>query len=127
MERGYWLIITVLVIVKPVFADTRRRAAERVVGSVVGGAVAALLAACVRNVVLLDLLLVTFSVLAYSHVRHNYGVFVLFLTPFVVLMIETVQPTDWRIVLTRVVYTLLGGAIALTISYLLRPKSAFRW
>jgi len=126
LQRGYWLIITVLVIVKPVFVDTRKRAAERVIGSVVGGALAALLASAVRNVVVLDCLLVILGVLAYSHVRHNYGVYALFLTPFVVLMIETVEPTDMKIVLIRIGYTLLGGAIALAISYLLRPKSAFR-
>lgn len=126
LERGYWLIITVLVIVKPVFADTRRRTLERVLGSVVGGALAALLAAGVHNVVALNLLLVVFSVLAYSHVRHNYSLFVVFLTPFVVLMIETVQPTDWRIALTRIFDTALGGAIALAVSYLLRPRAAFR-
>jgi hypothetical protein len=127
LERGYWLIITVLVIVKPVFVDTRRRALERVLGSIVGGAVAALLAASIHNIVALDLLLLIFSVLAYSHVQQNYGLYVLFLTPFVVLMIETVEPTDWHLVLFRIGYTLIGGAIALTISYLLRPKSAFRW
>jgi uncharacterized membrane protein YccC len=70
-------------------------------------------------------LLVVFSVLAYSHVRHNYSLFVVFLTPFVVLMIETVQPTDWRIALTRVLDTLAGGLIALAVSYLLRPRAAF--
>ena len=126
LERGYWLIITVLVIVKPVFVDTRRRAAERVVGSVVGGALAVLLASTVRNVVALDCLLVILGVLAYSHVRHNYGIYALFLTPFVVLMIETVEPTDLDIVFMRIGYTLLGGAIALAITYLLRPKFAFR-
>jgi Fusaric acid resistance protein-like len=126
LERGYWLIITVLVIVKPVFADTRRRTLERVLGSVVGGALAALLAASVHNVVALNLLLIVFSVLAYSHVRHNYSLFVVFLTPFVVLMIETVQPTDWRIALTRIIDTALGGVIALAVSYLLRPRAAFR-
>jgi MFS family permease len=126
LERGYWLIITVLVIVKPVFADTRRRTLERVLGSVVGGALAALLAASVHNVVALNLLLVVFSVLAYSHVRHNYSLFVVFLTPFVVLMIETVEPTGWRIALTRIFDTALGGAIALAVSYLLRPRAAFR-
>jgi hypothetical protein len=125
LERGYWLIITVLVIVKPVFADTRKRAAERAAGSVVGGALAALLASGIRNVVLLDLLLAAFSVLAYSQVRHNYGVYALFLTPFVVLMIETVEPTDWQIVFFRIGYTLFGACIALAISYFLRPKAAF--
>jgi hypothetical protein len=60
-------------------------------------------------------------------VRHNYGFFVIFLTPFVVLMIETVQPADWRIVVTRALDTVLDGPSAPTISYLLRPKSAFGW
>lgn len=124
LERGYWLILTVLVIVKPVFADTRTRTIQRVAGSIVGGAIAALLAATVHNAIVLDVLLVVFGVLAYSQVRHNYGVFVVFLTPFVVLMIETVQPTDWHIALTRIVDTLLGAAIALTVTYLLRPRWA---
>ncbi|HST51146.1 MAG TPA: FUSC family protein [Pyrinomonadaceae bacterium] len=124
LERGYWVIITVLVIVKPVFVDTRKRALERVLGSVVGGAVAALLAASIHNIVVLDTLLLLFSVLAYSHVRENYGFYVLFLTPFVVLMIETTEPTDSRITLIRISNTLLGGAIAITVSYFLRPRSA---
>jgi len=126
LKRGYWLIITVLVIVKPVFADTRKRTMERVLGSIIGGAVAGLLAAGVHNVIALNVLLVVFSVLAYSHVRHNYSLFVVYLTPFVVLMIETVQPTNWSIALTRILDTLVGGAIALLVSYVLRPKSAFR-
>jgi uncharacterized membrane protein YgaE (UPF0421/DUF939 family) len=127
LERGYWLIITVVVIVKPVFADTRKRTMDRVIGSVGGGAMAALIAASIHNLVVLDILLVAFSILAYSQLRHNYGAFVLFLTPFIVLMIETVQPTDWRIAITRIVDTLIGSVIALTVSFLLRPKSAFRW
>jgi uncharacterized membrane protein YgaE (UPF0421/DUF939 family) len=127
LERGYWLTITVLVIVKPVFADTRKRTGDRVLGSVAGGVLAALLAAGIHNLVILDLLLVVFSVLAYSNVRYHYGLFVFFLTPFVVLMIETVQPTHWYIVLIRIFDTLMGAAIALIVTYLLRPKSAFRW
>ncbi|MFL6214234.1 MAG: FUSC family protein [Blastocatellia bacterium] len=127
LERGYWLIITVLVIVKPIFADTRRRAIERVVGSIVGGTVAALLVAAIHNAAILDVLLLAFSVLAYSHVRNNYGFFMLFLTPFVVLMIDIVEPSNWHIALLRIVDTTIGGAIALTVAYLLRPRSAFRW
>jgi hypothetical protein len=127
LERGYWLTITVLVIVKPAFADTRRRTSERVLGSVTGGALAALIAACVHNVVILDVLLVVFSVLAYSHLRYHYGLFVFFLTPFVVLMAETLQSTPWQIALTRIFDTMMGAAIALIVTYLLRPKSAFRW
>ena len=127
LERGYWLMITVLVIVKPIFADTRRRAIERVVGSIVGGTVAALLVAAIHNAAILDVLLLAFSVLAYSHVRNNYGFFMIFLTPFVVLMIDIVEPSNWHIALLRIVDTTIGGCIALAVAYLLRPPSAFRW
>ena len=126
IEHGYWLIITVLVIVKPVFADTRKRALERVAGSVVGGIVAVIFAALIQNVIALDALLVLFSILAFSHVRTNYGFYVLFLTPFVVLMLDTVIPGDWEVAFVRILDTLLGGAIALIVSYLLRPKSSFK-
>lgn len=126
LEHGYWLIITVLVIVKPIFADTRTRALERILGSVAGGILAVVIAALIQNIVVLDILLVLFSTLAFSHVRTNYGFYALFLTPFVVLMIDTVIPGDWKIALVRILDTLIGGAIALIVSYLLRPKSAFK-
>jgi uncharacterized membrane protein YgaE (UPF0421/DUF939 family) len=125
VEHGYWLIITALVIVKPIFADTRRRALERVMGSVAGGILAVIIAALVQNIVVLDILLLLFSILAFSHVRTNYGFYALFLTPFVVLMIDTVIPGDWEIALVRILDTLIGGAVALTVSYLLRPREAF--
>lgn len=124
VEHGYWLIITALVIVKPIFADTRKRAVERVLGSVAGGIIAVIIAATVQNIVALDVLLFVFSLLAFSHVRTNYGFYALFLTPFVVLMIDTVVPGDWQIAFVRILDTLIGGAIALTVSYLLRPRTA---
>ena len=122
LEHGYWLIITVLVIVKPVFADTRKRAVERVLGSVAGGVLALLIAATFQNIIILDVLLIIFSILAFSHVRTNYGIYVLFLTPFVILMIDTVIPGDWQIALVRIFDTFLGGAIALLVTFLLRPR-----
>jgi uncharacterized membrane protein YccC len=124
VEHGSWVIITVLVIVKPVFADTRKRAVERILGSVAGGIIAVIIAASVQNIIALDVLLIVFSALAFSHVRTNYGFFALFITPFVVLMIDTVVPGDWQIALVRILATLIGGAIALTVSYLLRPRTA---
>lgn len=126
LEHGYWLIITVLVIVKLIFADTRKRALERILGSVAGGILAVIIAALIQNIVVLDILLVLFSILAFSHVRTNYGFYALFLTPFVVLMIDTVIPGDWKIAVVRILDTLIGGAIALVVSFSLRPKSAFR-
>ena len=82
-----------------------------------------IIAALFQNIVILDVLLILFSVLAFSHVRSNYGFYVLFLTPFVILMIDTVIPGDWEIALVRILDTLIGGAIALFVTYLLRPRA----
>jgi len=122
IEHGYWLILTVLVIVKPEFAATRQRAGERIFGSVVGGAIGTLLVAWIHNVFVLDALLLICCVLAYSHSPDSYGLFVTFLTPFVVLMINIAAPGNWEIALVRISNTLLGGAIALVVAYLLRPR-----
>lgn len=122
-EHGYWLTITVLVIMKPELADTRKRAHERIVGSIVGGTIAVVLAATVRNIILLDVLIVLFSVLAYSHLRHSYSLYVIFLTPFIVLMIDLASPGDWQIALTRVFNTLAGGLLALLAGFLMQRRA----
>jgi uncharacterized membrane protein YccC len=122
MQRGYWLILTVLVIMKPELSATRQRAVERVVGSLVGGALAVLVAATVRNVVAMDLLLVAFAVLAYSHLSYDYGLYTVFLTPFVILLVNMAQPGDWHVALVRIYDTVFGGALAWIIAILLRPR-----
>ncbi|MBV9471055.1 MAG: FUSC family protein [Abitibacteriaceae bacterium] len=123
IEHGYWMIITVLVIIKPDLPSTQQRALERLVGSVVGGLLAVLLAATIRDVVILDILLVVLAVLAYSHAPNNYGMYVVFLTPFVVLMINIAMPGYWQIAVVRIYDTFAGGALALAIAYLLRPQT----
>jgi uncharacterized membrane protein YccC len=124
LPHGTWLILTVLVIVKQDYSSTRQRAFERVMGSLVGGAAAILLVAAVHNKALLDLLLTLFCILAYSQLPHNYGLFVVFLTPFVVLLINMASPGDWHTALIRMGNTLGGGALALIVAFLLRPRDA---
>lgn len=122
LEHGAWLTVTVLVIVKPDYISTRQRATERVLGTLFGGLLALILAATVKNLIVNDLILLALSTLAYSHQRHNYGLFVVFLTPFIVLMLNTATPGGPHLALLRIGNTLLGGALALAGAYLLRPR-----
>ncbi len=120
LEHGYWLILTVLVIVKKDWEATRRRAGERILGSLVGGVLGIVLALTVRNLVTIDLLLLVLCMIAFSHTPTNYGLYVTFLTPFVVLMINIAAPGNWQIALVRIEDTFLGGALALAVAYLMR-------
>ena len=120
LDHGYWLALTALVILKREWNATKQRAWERIAASAAGGLMGALLAAAVHNRAALDGLLLLFCVLAYSNLPRHYGMYVFFLTPFVVLMINSVAPGNWEIALVRIGYTLAGGALALFVAALLR-------
>ena len=120
LDHGYWLALTALVILKRDWAATKQRALERIAASCAGGALGAALAFSVHNVLALDGLLLLLCVLAYSNLPRHYGLYVFFLTPFVVVMINTVAPGDWQIALLRIGYTLAGGVMALLVAAALR-------
>ncbi len=122
LDHGHWIVLTALVIVKPDYAATSLRARERIVGTIAGGIIAVPLAVLLRNTIGLDLVLAALCVLAYSHLRRSYGMYSAFLTPFVVLLVNASHPGDWRLALTRVEDSLAGGALALTVAFLLRSR-----
>ena len=46
----------------------------------------------------------------------------MFLTPFIVLLLDTVQPGDWEVAAVRSLDTVIGGLLALFAGYLLWPS-----
>ncbi len=126
--HGFWLILTVLVIIKPEFALTRRRALERVLGSLAGGMAAIWIVLYFHDIVALDLLIGIFALLAFSNLPRNYGLYVFFLTPFIVLLTSMAVPSDGEIAFSRMYQTLLGGGLGLAVAFLLRsPREWLRF
>jgi uncharacterized membrane protein YccC len=117
-----WVALTVIVILKPNFGGTYQQAKQRVIGTVAGSVVGALLAAAFSGLVALDLLLLLLGTLAFSLTARNYGLGVLFLTPFIVLLLNTVQPGNWEVAASRSLDTIIGGLLALLAGYLLWPS-----
>jgi uncharacterized membrane protein YccC len=68
------------------------------------------------------LLLALFGIPAFSLIARNYGLGVLFLTPFIVLQLNTVRPGDWEVAAIRSFDTIIGGLLALLAGYLLWPS-----
>lgn len=122
LPHGAWVALTAMVILKPNFGGTYQQAKQRVVGTVTGSVVGAILAAAITELLTLDLLLVLFGILAFSLNARNYGLGVLFLTPFFVLLLNTVQPGDWEVAAIRSFNTVIGGLLALLAGYLLWPS-----
>jgi uncharacterized membrane protein YccC len=121
LNHGYWITLTILVIIKPDFGGTLKLSYRRVIGTIFGGVVGAVLAATIHFDLVIYLLMAVLGVLAYAILPRNYGVFVALLTAFVILLIDLSQPGDWEVAGLRILLTAIGAVMALGVSYLFLP------
>ena len=121
LKRGYWMTITAIVILQPYTGVTAQRALQRVVGTVLGGLLTAALGALFHDPRAILVLTFVFAAACVALLPVNYAAFSIFLTPTFVLLAEA-SAGDWHLASTRVVNTLLGGALALAGSRLLWPS-----
>jgi uncharacterized membrane protein YccC len=112
LKRGYWVTITVIVILQPYTGVTLTRAVQRVLGTVLGGLLAAGLGAWFHDPRAILVIATVFVACCVALLPVNYAAFSVFLTPTFVLLAEA-SAGDWHLAKTRVMNTLLGGALAL--------------
>jgi uncharacterized membrane protein YccC len=123
LQRSYWVVLTVAIVVKPDNGSVFARALQRGAGTIVGAVLGAVILAAVPYG---PWLLVPMAVLAagqpYGRLR-NFGLGATFMTPLVVLLIDLLAPAGWRLPEERLVDTLLGCAIVLLVGYAPWPSS----
>jgi uncharacterized membrane protein YccC len=121
---AHWLTITIVVTMQPYFAATFTRAIERIGGTVLGGLLAALVGVFCHTPLSMLVALFPLCVLALAIRTVSYGLFMVGLTPLVVLLVEIGEPgqSEWVIAGMRTGFTLAGGLLALAGSYLLWPS-----
>jgi uncharacterized membrane protein YccC len=117
LQRSYWLVLTVGIILKPDYGSVFARALQRGIGTVIGAVLGA--------VILIEVpygpwLLLPFGVLAallpYAKAR-SFGLAAVFLTPLVVLLIDLLDVGGWHLAEARLVDTVLASLVVLVIGY----------
>ncbi|HYZ01070.1 MAG TPA: FUSC family protein, partial [Candidatus Binatia bacterium] len=123
LGRGYWVLLTTALVLKPDFGSVFARAIQRAAGTLVGVLIAAVLLGLLAPGPLLLACVPVFAALLPYAVRRNYGLFAAFLTPIAILLLDFGFPVDASIVGVRLLDTLLGCAIVLIAGYLLWPET----
>lgn len=123
LTRSYWVVLTVAVVLKPDYGSVFARALQRGIGTIIGAVLGAVILAVVPYG---PWLLVPFGFLAallpYGKAR-SFGLSAVFLTPFVVLLIDLLENTGWHLAGDRAVDTILGSVIVLLVGYAPWPVS----
>lgn len=111
---AHWLSITLVLTLQPFFANTRQRAIERSIGTALGVAGVTLLSVWLVTPVHVVMAMMPIVVVAFMLRRVSFALFITCLTPFVILLVELgrTDVTAHDIALQRMIYSLLGGAIA---------------
>ena len=122
IPHGYWIAFTVLVVLQPDYGATRRKAGQRLAGTLAGSAFGSLLLYVKMPI---GALVFFASVMAFGFAyffRRRYGLAVFLVTVMIVLMTEAMIPVDLSFTVARLLSTLTGGLLALLAAFLLWPK-----
>jgi uncharacterized membrane protein YccC len=123
LQRSYWLVLTVGIILKPDYGSVFARAVQRGIGTVIGAVLGAAILAVVPYG---PWLLLPFGVLAallpYGKAR-NFGLSAVFFTPLVVLLIDLLDVGGWHLAEARLVDTVLASLVVLVVGYAPWPSA----
>lgn len=124
-HHSYWVLLTIIVILKPGFSLSKQRNYQRLIGTICGGIIGILILSFIPNTTAQFLFLMTFMIGTYSFSRLNYVVSVIFMTPYVLILFKFLGVGLLNVAQERILDTLIGSSIAFIASYLIFPTWEF--
>lgn len=121
-QRGYWIVLTVIVVLKPAWETTVLRVSGRWLGTLAGVVPVSVVATLAhpRGVALaVGVGLAAWA--AYTVFQANYALYCAFLSAFVVLLLDVIKATPSAAAIDRALDTTLGAILALLIFLFTRP------
>ena len=124
-EKVYWILLTIVVILRPGYGLTKERSFQRIFGTVLGGLIAFGIISVVHNPYVISIFAIISMLLGFTFTQTNYKVGATFVTIYVVFIYAMLTPNVRDVVQFRVIDTLVGAALAFSANYLLWPSWEF--
>lgn len=112
--HGYWLTLTVLVVLRPDFGATVTRGVARVIGTLLGAGLATAVAALLQpSRPVLAILSVAVAFLGYLLFQVNYATYAACITSYIAFFLAFAGLPEASVAAERAIFTLGGGLLAL--------------
>ncbi len=120
--HSYWILLTIVVILKPAYSLTKKRNKDRMIGTILGVLIGVIILYAVHDKTALLVLMIVLMTGSYVFLRTNYFLAVILMTPELLIFFHLLAPGSIVNVLTdRVVDTAIGSAIAFLVNLFLVP------
>ena len=122
LGHSYWILLTIIVILKPAYSLTKKRNYERLVGTILGAAMGMFILYFIKNNDALFVIMLVLMIGTYSLMRTNYMISVIFMTPYILLLFHLLSNASFQtIIIDRVTDTAIGSVIAFLANLILLP------
>ena len=120
--HSYWILITIVAIMRPAYSTTKHRNLLRLYGTVAGAVVAYGILHTVHNNTALFTILLLSMILCFSFLKTQYSWAVFFMTIYIFLTFNFLNPGNINnIFRDRILDTAIAGAVAFAVSYFVLP------
>ncbi len=121
MQNPYWILLTIIIIMRPSFGLTKSRSIHRVVGTLIGAVIAVVIILITQNIIVYGIVAAISLPLAYSLVQLNFRNAAVFVTINVIFVYAIFEPNILSVIQYRIVDTLIGASLAFISNYVLWP------
>ena len=124
-QNVYWILLTIVVIMRPGYGLTKERSYNRIFGTILGGLLAFGIVSLVQNHVALSIFSIICMLLGISFTQINYKISATFVTMYVVFIYGVLVPNVVEVIQFRILDSLTGAILAFLANHFLWPAWEF--
>jgi uncharacterized membrane protein YccC len=122
IKNTYWILLTIVVIMRPNYGLTKERSKDRIIGTIIGAAVAIGIVLLTHNVIVYSVLAFVSLILAFSLIQKNYKFAAALITISIIFVYSLINPDTFQVIQYRVLDTIIGASIAIVANYVILPS-----
>lgn len=126
VENPYWIMLTVVVIMRPSYGLTKSRSIQRVLGTILGVLIAVGVVLITNNIYIYLSIALTGMIFGFSLINRNYFWAATAITLNVVFAFFLILPDQWGVIQFRLIDTFIGAIVSTIVAYTVLPYWEFK-
>ncbi|MGA9639522.1 FUSC family membrane protein [Flavobacterium sp.] len=124
-QNVYWILLTIVVIMRPGYGLTKERTYHRFIGTLLGGLIAFSLLSIIPNITITGIICILAMILGFSFNPSNYKIGTTFITIHVIFIFAILNPQIDNLIQYRILDTIVGAILAILANHFLWPYWEF--